>query len=264
MSKPHIRVGGFFSGIGSHLSACKRLASEADWEFVFQCEADDRTAQASDLIHGPLRNLGDIQTVHDIGGDLAVDLLVFTPPCQDISVASAGRAQGNTKGTGTRSALVWEVPRILANTPKEERPRYLVMEEVPTMIKRYEKNFRLLLDELAELGYYHRWGIINAVDCGIAQHRERAFLVSKLGGEPPQFPTPIPLTTCMADYLEPEPVADNYYLSAERKRGLVWSNQKEEEAGRGFRFRPLYPTDIAHTISTRGGGRKTDNFLVIE
>lgn len=264
MTKPHIRVGGFFSGIGSHLSACKRLASEADWEFVFQCEFDERTAKASDLIHGELRNLGDIKNVHDIGGELAVDLLVFTPPCQDISVATAGKAQGNSKGTGTRSSLVWEVPRILANTPKRERPKYLVMEEVPTMIKRYEKNFRILLDELSELGYFHRWGIINATDCGIPQHRERAFLISKLGGEPPQFPEPIPLTTCMADYLEPEPVADHYYLSEERKKGLLWSNEKEEEAGRGFRFRPLRPTDIARTISTKGGGRKTDNFLVIE
>ena len=49
-----VRVGGFFSGIGSHISACKRLADRADFRFVFQCEWDERTAQASNVLHGEI------------------------------------------------------------------------------------------------------------------------------------------------------------------------------------------------------------------
>jgi len=96
-----IRVGGFFSGIGSHISACDRLKDRADFEYVFQCEFDPKTALAHDTIHGPIPNLGDITTVHDIGGPLRVDILYWTPPCQDISVA--GKGAGNKKGSGTRS-----------------------------------------------------------------------------------------------------------------------------------------------------------------
>ena len=82
-----------FSGIGSHVSACERLKDRAEFVQVFQCEFDARTAEAHDAIHGPIPNLGDITKVHDIGGDLQVDILYWTPPCQDIS--NAGKQKGN-------------------------------------------------------------------------------------------------------------------------------------------------------------------------
>lgn len=256
-----VRVGGFFSGIGSHISACERLKDRARFEYIFQCEWDQRTAEASDVLHGEIPNLGDITTVHDIGGELAVDILYWTPPCQDIS--NAGQMKGNTKGSGTRSSLAYEVPRILANTGERERPRYLVMEEVPMMVsKKFKANFDALLGELTALGYQHEWGILNAADCGVAQSRKRCFVISKLGGPAPKLPEPIPLTTRLRDYLEPEPVAPEYYLSEDRLKGLIWSNEKEAAAGRGFRFEPLTrERERARTVTSRGGGRKTDNFL---
>ena len=88
---------------------------------LFQCEFDTKTAKAYDTIHGETRNLGDVCNVHDIGGELAVDILYWTPPCQDISLA--GKLAGNAEGSGTRSALAYEVPRILANTSERERGR---------------------------------------------------------------------------------------------------------------------------------------------
>ena len=114
-----VRVGGFFTGIGAHVSACDRLSDRAEFVHVFQCEFDAKTALAHDTIHGQIPNLGDITTVHDIGGDLQVDILYWTPPCQDIS--NAGKMMGNAKGSGTRSSLAFEVPRILANTGGRER-----------------------------------------------------------------------------------------------------------------------------------------------
>ena len=38
-----IRVGGIFSGIGSHVSACDRLKDRAEFVQVFQCEFDTKT-----------------------------------------------------------------------------------------------------------------------------------------------------------------------------------------------------------------------------
>lgn len=133
-----LRIGGFFSGIGAHVSACDRLDSNGDkFIHVFQCEFDEKTSKAFDTIHSnhnPILNLGDICNVENIGGQLQVDILFWTPPCQDISLA--GRKAGNEKGSGTRSSLAFEVPRILAATKIEERPKYLIMEEVPTMISK--------------------------------------------------------------------------------------------------------------------------------
>ena len=236
-----IRIGGFFSGIGAHHSAIDRLRAlhpDIDFRVIFQCEFEPKTAKAYDVIHGTTRNLGDVTTVHDIGGELAVDILYWTPPCQDISLA--GKGAGNACGSGTRSSLAFEVPRILANTGERERPRYLVFEEVPMMVsKKYIENFKQILASLSELGYNHQYGIMNAADYGVAQSRKRCFMISKLGGPAPKLPAPIPLTKCLRDYLEPEPVAPNYYLSEERLKGLIWSNEKEEAQGRNFRFEPV-------------------------
>ena len=126
---------------------------------------------------------------------------------------------------------------------------------------KFKANFDALLDELSALGYQHTWGIINATDCGVAQSRRRVFVISKLGEPAPQLPAPIPLTKCLRDYLEPEPVAPEYYLSEDRLKGLVWSNEKEREAGRGFRFEPTTGGGSAHTVTSRAGGRKTDNII---
>lgn len=242
-TKPTIRIGGFFSGIGSHISACQRLADRANFVYVFQCEFDERTAKANNVLHGDIPNLGDITTVDNIGGVLAVDILYWTPPCQDIS--NAGKMAGNAKGSGTRSALAYEVPRIIANTPESDRPKYLVMEEVPMMISRkFKDNFADLLGELSALGYRHEYGILNACDCGVAQSRRRVFVISKLNSPAPKLPAPIPLTKCLKDYLEPEPVDKSYYLSEERLKGLIWSNEKEAEAGNNYRFAPI---DATHT-----------------
>ena len=235
-----IRVGGMFSGIGAHHSALSRIMAErpeVKFDVIFQCEFDPKTAKAYDTIHGPTMNLGDVTTVHDIGGELAVDILYWTPPCQDISLA--GKLAGNAEGSGTRSALAYEVPRILANTPERERPRYLVFEEVPMMISsKFIGTFKDILARLTALGYRHSYGIMNAADYGVAQSRKRCFMISKLGGPAPPLPKPIPLTKCLRDYLEPEPVAPRYYLSEERLKGLIWSNQKEADACRGYRFEP--------------------------
>ena len=256
-----IRIGGLFSGIGAHHSAVERIAElrpDIRFEIIFQCDFDPKTAKAYDTMHGITRNLEDVTKVHDIGGELAVDVLFWTPPCQDISLA--GKQAGNAKGSGTRSALAYEVPRILEATPERERPKYLVFEEVPMMISsKFIDNFKDLLASLSALGYQHQYGIMNAADYGVAQSRKRCFMISKLGGPAPRLPAPIPLTKCLRDYLEPEPVAPHYYLSEDRLKGLVWSNEKEQEAGRNFRFEPVERESGPH--DPRQGGKQENGQL---
>lgn len=258
-----LRIGGFFSGIGAHHSALDRIRDnrpEFDYKVIFQCEIDTKTSQAYDIMHGETLNLGDITQVNDIGGALAVDILFWTPPCQDISLA--GKMAGNAKGSDTRSSLAFEIPRILANTPESERPRYLVFEEVPMMVSdKFISNFKEIRRSLEALGYSNNWGVLNAADYGVAQSRKRCFMVSKLNGAPPRLPKPIPLDKCLRDYLEPEPVADSYYLSEERIKGLIWSTEKETAAGNGFKFEPTDGGGIAKCLMTNVN-RKTQNYVI--
>lgn len=258
-----VRVGGFFSGIGAHHSALDRIKEnrpDFDYRVIFQCEIDKRTSQAYDVMHGTTLNLGDITKVENIGGSLAVDILFWTPPCQDISLA--GQMAGNDKDSGTRSSLAFEIPRIIEATPERERPRYLVFEEVPMMVSSlFVHNFKAIRKSLEKLGYSNNWGVLNAADYGVAQSRKRCFMVSKLNGAAPRLPKPIPLEKCLRDYLDSEPVPDYYYLSKDRLKGLIYSTEKEKTAGNGFRFEPTDGGGIAHCLMTNVN-RKTQNFLI--
>ena len=62
--------------------------------------------------------------------------------------------------------------------------------------------------------------ILNAKDYGVAQNRERCFMVSILGEYSYKFPQPVPLTKTMKDYLE-EKVDEKYYINSEKAQQLI-------------------------------------------
>lgn len=128
-----------------------------------------------------INNLGSITEIQakDIPD---FDLLTYSFPCQDLSIASMGRGKGMKRGEGTRSGLVWEIERILRGLKREKRlPKYLLMENVQAICNK--KN----IDDLNEwfkflesLGYYTHYELLNAIDFGIRQKRIRFFAVSIL------------------------------------------------------------------------------------
>ena len=77
------------------------------------------------------KNLGSILDIK--GKDVPEhDLLTYSFPCQDLSIA--GKGKGLSKESGTRSSLMWEIERILSEMSKEkELPRFLLMENVPAI-----------------------------------------------------------------------------------------------------------------------------------
>ena len=78
------------------------------------------------------------------------------------------------------------------------------------------------------------------------------------------FPKPFKLEKRLIDMVE-EDVDGKYYLTEERLQGLFKSCKKEKEKGNGFDFKPRGGVgDIAVTIQSRPGNRKTDNFLYEE
>lgn len=149
--------------------------------------------------------------------DKYVYLLTYSFPCQDLSLA--GKRKGMSKGSGTRSGLLWEVERLLGET--ENLPHILLMENVPQVMSADNiKDFHSWCDFLESKGYKCYSEILNAKDYGVAQNRERAFMVSILGDYNYKFPQPIPLKTTMKDYLEPE-VDERYYINSDKARKLI-------------------------------------------
>lgn len=166
------------------------------------------SAQLKDmyLANRLIKNYGDIQRINP--EDLPdFDLLTYSFPCQDISVA--GFQHGLDQNSGTRSSLLWECCKIIEN----KKPKYLMMENVKNLVgSNHKENFLKFLEYLENLGYRNSWAILNARDYGIPQNRERVFCVSVLNGEQPfVFPKPIELKLKLNDLLEKE-VDDRYYL----------------------------------------------------
>ena len=124
-----------------------------------------------------------------------------------------------SKGSGTRSGLLWEVERLLNET--EELPQILLMENVPQVHS--EQNigdFSDWLDFLASKGYFNYYEDLNAKDFGIPQNRERCFCVSMLNPMFYIFPFPTGTDKKLKDVLEDE-VESKYYIKGEKVRKLI-------------------------------------------
>lgn len=144
-------------------------------------------------------------------------ILTYSFPCQDLSVA--GKMAGMDKGSGTRSGMLWEVERLLGEM--EELPQILLMENVPQVMQaRNMHNFKAWQQFLEGKGYKNYAQFLNAKDYGVAQNRQRAFMVSVLGDFSFEFPEPVPLNKTMADYLEPE-VDGSFYVDSEKANQLI-------------------------------------------
>ncbi|HOJ94948.1 MAG TPA: DNA (cytosine-5-)-methyltransferase, partial [Fervidobacterium nodosum] len=167
-------------------------------------------------------NLGNIcnfkgEDLEIVDTDSFTYLLTYSFPCQDLSVA--GKKKGMSKGDNTRSGLLWEVERLLNEV--ENLPQVLLMENVPQVIgKKNIEDFQLWQQFLEDKGYSNYTELLNAKNYGVAQNRERCFMVSLLGEWNYKFPKPIPLTKTMKDYLEDE-VDEKYYIKSEKAQKLI-------------------------------------------
>ena len=215
-----IRLIELFAGLGSQAMALRDIG--ANFEHYRVVEFDKYKIAAYNAIHGTDFETMDITQIS--GEDLGIVekekycyLLTYSFPCQDLSLA--GQQKGMEKGTNTRSSLLWEVERLLNECT--ELPQVLLMENVP-QVHSYKNmgHFQRWIEFLESKGYSNFWQDLNAKDYGVAQSRNRCFMVSILGNYDYKFPQPIPLDKTMKDYLETE-VDEKYYLTNDKAQMLI-------------------------------------------
>lgn len=135
--------------------------------------------------------------------------------CQDLS--NAGLGKGMSRGSGTRSGMLWEVERILKELKEENKPlpKYLIMENVPQVHGENSlSDFNEWCEFLKSIGYTNAWDDLNSKNYGIPQNRVRTFMISILDNDGTyfQFPQQIKLAFRLKDLLEKK-VDEKYYLS---------------------------------------------------
>lgn len=212
-----LKVIELFSGIGSQTQALKD--EQIEHEVIAISEIDKYAVTSYEAMHGVANNLGNILDIKELP---SCDLLTYSFPCQDISMA--GRQAGIS--VDTRSGLLYEVERLLLVAKAQGLlPKYLLLENVKNLVgKMYKEDFNLWLQKLSELGYTNYWQVLNAKDYNLPQSRERVFVVSILDNEEPYiFPTAVPLTTKLKNILEVEPDS-KYFLTTEQIGYITNSN----------------------------------------
>lgn len=105
------------------------------------------------------------------------EIWTFGFPCTDISISNSKQLGLD----GGRSGLFFEVARLLQGKSAEDRPQWLIVENVKNLLSiKRGGDFTAVLFELSELGYDLEWGIVNSKNFHVPQNRERVYVVGHL------------------------------------------------------------------------------------
>lgn len=188
-----------FCGIGGFHVAASQLGMEC----VFACDIDAEARRAY-LHNFGIEPAGDIMAIEpdDIPDH---DVLMAGFPCQPFSIIGAMRGFEDARGT-----LFFN----LAETIEAKRPPALLLENVRQLSSHDGgRTLSRIIEVLEELGYWTDWRVLNALDFGLPQKRERTFIVGfrnhSVGFE---WPDPLGDPISLAEVLESD-VPDRYFAS---------------------------------------------------
>lgn len=208
-----------------------------DWELMAWSEYDPETPrtplerQPAVVAHNLLfpqyadRNVGDMTKADWAFLCYAdIDLLTYSTPCQSIS--QAGKREGISRGSGTRSAVLW----YTENAIRAMRPKFLLQENVAALVNKVNiGDFHEWCRTVERLGYTNYIQVLNAKDYGVPQNRERVFMLSvrdDLSLPEYHFPRPFKLDKVVADLLDEE-IDTDFLLKSESTVKFLQRNEKE-------------------------------------
>lgn len=263
----------FFAGIGGFRMGFEQVGHECvghvEWDKYAQASYAAIYGQGREEEYANEFNGWDITTI--AGADLPrADLWNFGAPCQDFSMAGKRAGLG-----GERSSLVQEVFRLYRETAEENRPTYLIYENVKGMLSSNGgRDFLAIITEMESLGFVVEWGMLNSKYWGVPQNRERVFTV---GTRVDKWSGPIMqdllleqevngVQTKLRDVLE-DSVDEKYYLAPEKTERLVMQLDNRNKADdqikilghrKGYRrnTQVFDESGLTETLDTgMGGGR---------
>lgn len=198
-----------FAGIGGIRLAFERVGGHC----VFSSEIDENACKTYETNFGDHPS-GDITKI-DSKDIPDFDILLAGFPCQSFSII--GKKEGflnETSGT-----LFFEIERIL----KAKRPPAFLLENVKNLRSHDNGNtFKTMLSHLEALGYHVHAKVLNALDFGVPQKRERIIIVGFVDDVDFAFPDPVPVEsrTPLSDILEQD-VDKKYFVKDSIRRSRL-------------------------------------------
>lgn len=152
-----------FAGIGG----IRIPFDELGYKCVFSSEWDAAACKTYEANFGE-KPWGDITQI-EASEIPAHDLLLAGFPCQAFSIMGKMKGFEDTRGT-----LFFDVARIL----KYHHPKAFLLENVKQLTTHnHGRTFATIRRTLLELGYHIKWQVLNALDFGLPQKRERVIIV---------------------------------------------------------------------------------------
>ena len=158
-----------FAGIGG----IRIPFDELGYKCVFSSEWDQKACETYQANFGEMP-AGDITKIDE--QDIPpFDVCLAGFPCQAFSIMGKMQGFADTRGT-----MFFEVERIL----KYHRPKAILLENVKQLTSHDKgRTLKVILDHLKALGYHVNYRVLNALDFGLPQKRERIIIVGFLNPE---------------------------------------------------------------------------------
>lgn len=168
----------------------------------------------------------------------SADIIVGGPPCQPFSVG------GNQKGIeDSRDGFP-----LFIDAVRKLQPKVFMFENVRGLLYANKGYFEIVISELQKLGYFIDYKLLNAVNFGVPQNRERLFVI----GHRTKFnfpkPNPIKVTVeqAIGDLMYTTPTESKFFTAS-----MDTYVAKYEKASSCINPRDLYPTKPARTLTCR-------------
>lgn len=195
------------------------------------------------------------------------DILCAGFPCQAFSISGKRLGFNDSRGT-----LFFDVARIV----KEKRPRVVFMENVKNFASHDGGNtIKVVEATMRELGYSFHYAVLNAVDYGVPQKRERVYMVcfrDDIDDSAFSFPAPFKLKRHVEDFLLDDEATENLVVSRSDTYFTTTADDRYSDksirlgiVNKGGQGERIYSVKgIAITFSAYGGGvfSKTGGYLV--
>ncbi len=244
-----------FAGIGGFRMALQNIGGKC----VFSSEWDMQAQKTYLLNYGevPFGDITSEVTKSFIPDNF--DILCAGFPCQAFSLAGKRLGFEETRGT-----LFFDVAEII----RRKQPKAFFLENVKGLLIHDKGNtIQTMLKVLREdLGYFvPEPQIMNAMDFGVPQHRQRVYIV---GFRKDQnitefsYPNPTDKTKTFADIKEEFAVSAKYYLSTQYIKTLIAHKERHAAKGNGFGYEIIPDDGVANAIVVGGMGRERN--LVID
>ncbi len=172
-----VRQSGFkvLAEVESDKQACRTLRA-----------ATEREEWGTRVVEADIRKVDPMSLMRELGINVGeLDLLFGGPPCQSFSLAGKQNGLNDERGL-----LLFEMARFA----KVFKPKIVLMEQVKGLLSAKGKNgcrgevFEVFLKDIESIQYVPKWRVVLAADFGVAQLRERLFVVATRGHNGFTFP----------------------------------------------------------------------------